>query len=195
MTETTEGNNMQDEIEEKWGYASIASHFVILPESVINEIAPLHDLKGCATWGAVADLGQDVLDLVLELTGYGSFEEYTAHLNITGAVPVPGAEGIMAENYDPDAEAPSRDDPFEMDQIPSFGDGDFPPNPFILMTENVPDDVRSLYGDGYETIFNGYITEFDVKSEQDVLAWFVKEGFTVEPSEVLAGILRGIWYG
>jgi len=40
------------------------------------------------------------------------FEEYTAHLNITGAVPLPGAEGIMAENYDPDAEVPGPDDPF-----------------------------------------------------------------------------------
>jgi len=101
----------------------------------------------------------------------------------------------MAENYDPDAETPGPDDPFEIDQIPSFADGDFPPNPSILMTEHVPDEVRSLCGDGYETIFNGYVTEFDVKSEQDVLAWFVKAGFTVEPNAVLAGILSGIWFG
>jgi len=180
---------MYDEIEKKWGYASNHSWFVILPESVIDQIAPLYDLKDCRTWGDVADQGDEIMELVLGLAGYGSFEEYTAHLSITGAVPLPGAEGIMAENYDPDVEVPGPDDPFEMDRIPACADGDFPPSPFLLMSEYVPYEVRSQYGDGYSTTSNGYFTQFDVDAENDVLAWFVNAGFTVEESSALDVIL------
>ena len=185
--------DVEEEIEKTWGYGSYDTYFVILPKSVIDEVEPLYRLRDCTTWGDVADLGEELMEEVLGLAGYGSFEEYTAHLNITGAVPLPGAGDIMAENYDPDAEVPGPDEPFSLNDIPSAADGDFPPSLLLLMSEHVPYEVREAYGSGYDTNFNGYFTEFDIDAKDDVLAWFTQAGFTVEPSTAIDDMLSPWW--
>lgn len=161
---------MDDEMEKNWGYANNGSFLAILPESELDRLLPMYFVKDCTTWGEVASLGDEIMELVLGMAGYGTLEQYTAHLRITGAVPLPGVDALMAETFDPDAEVPGPEDPFDISPIPAYSDGDFPPSPYLLMSEHVPSEVVEEFGRGYDTTFNGYITEFPAEAHDDVIA-------------------------
>lgn len=184
---------MDDEMEKNWGYASWDTFFAILPESELSRLLPMYMVKDCTTWGEVADLGDEIMKKVLGMAGYGTLEQYTAHLKITGAVPLPGVNDLMAETFDADAEVPGPEDPFDIGTIPAYSDGDFPPSPYLLMSEYVPSEVVEEFGRGYDTTFSGYFTEFPAEAQDDVIAWFKKAGYTVTPSSYLYQMIDPDW--
>lgn len=133
----------------------------------------------CGVWDEVADLGDDILDEVLGLAGYGGIEEYTRHLEITGAVPLPGVEDIAAASYDPDATPPEPFDEFDPRSLPAVCDGDWPPHIAWIVHEDLPSEIRDEVAECYETSFNGAHAMIEPDRRDEVIAALEAAGFTV----------------
>jgi len=133
----------------------------------------------CGVWDEVADLGDEILEEVLGLAGYGDLEDYTRHLAITGAVPLPGVEVLAAADYDPDAWPPLPEDEFDPHSLPAVADGDWPPHIAWLVHEDLPAEIREEFADSYETSFNGAYATIEPDKRDAVIAALEAAGFTV----------------
>ena len=125
----------------------------------------------------------------LGLAGRGTLEEYTAHLKVTGSAPLPDAHAGMAEQFDQELDVPSPDDPFDIEYLPAFNDGDWPPSPLYLMTGLVPEEIIQQFGRVYDTNFNGTFTEFETKDQEAILAMCAELGMILRPSKALQGLM------
>jgi hypothetical protein len=133
----------------------------------------------CGVWDDVAELGDAILEEVLGLAGYGSLEDYTRHLEITGEAPLPGVEELAAADYDPDAAAPQPFDEFDPHSLPAVADGDWPPHIAWIVHEDLPADIRQEFAECYETSFNGAYATIEPDKRDDVIAALEAAGFTV----------------
>lgn len=133
----------------------------------------------CGVWDEVSDLGDDILEEVLGLAGYGSLEDYTRHLEITGAVPLPGVEDLAAASYDPDADVPLPEDEFDPRSIPAVSDGDWPPNIASIVHDDLPSEIREKFAESYETSFNGTYSTIEPDKRDGVIAALEAAGYTV----------------
>ena len=133
----------------------------------------------CGVWDEVAELGDDILEEVLGLAGFGGLEEYTQHLAITGAVPLPGVEEIADDDYDPDAWPPLPDDDFDPRSIPAVCDGDWPPHIAWIVHDDLPAEIREQFAECYETSFNGAYATIEADRRDDVIAALEAAGHTV----------------
>jgi len=133
----------------------------------------------CGVWDDVADLGDEILEEVLGLAGYGSLEDYTRHLAITGAVPLPGVEVMAAADYDPDAWPPLPEDEFDPHSLPAVADGDWPPHIAWIVHEDLPAEIRDEFAECYETSFNGAYATIEPDKRDGVIAALEAAGFTV----------------
>lgn len=183
-------NNTDDR---NWGYAFGHESMFLLPIDVIDELIRQHAVFACTTWGEVAQLDEDLVEEVLGMAGYGTYEQYRAHLDIVGAVPLPGVEGLMAESYDPDAELPGPDDEFDAHRLPPVADGDWPPAPALLMTAYLPDELVERFGRTYSTTFNGDFTELDPSRGDEILAACAALGMNVVPHPGFADVVTPSW--
>ena len=175
-----------------WGYATDGDDLYLLPVPVIEQLARLEEVTSCTTWGDVAELGDDILEKVLGLAGYGTLEEYTAHLAITGSVPLPGAVEMAAADFDPDAAVPSPEDEFDIESIPAYCDGDFPPDPRLLMSQYVPDSLIRDFGREYTTIFNGDFAVLESARQEDILTRCATLGIEATHSADLKSVIDSI---
>lgn len=133
----------------------------------------------CGTWGEVAELGEDILEEVLGLAGFGSLEEYTQHLAITGAVPLPGVEELAEEDYDPEEWPPLPEDEFDPRSIPAVCDGDWPPHIASIVHDDLPAEIRGEFAESYETSYNGTYSMIDASHRDKVIAALEAAGYTV----------------
>ena len=133
----------------------------------------------CGVWDDVADLGDDILEEVLGLAGYGTLEDYTRHLEITGEVELPGVEDLMADDYDPEAAAPQPFDEFDAHSIPAVSDGDWPPNIASIVHDDLPLEIREKFAESYETSFNGAYATIEPDKRDGVIAALEAAGYTV----------------
>jgi hypothetical protein len=133
----------------------------------------------CGVWDDVADLGDEILEEVLGLAGYGSLDDYTRHLAITGAVPLPGVEVMAAADYDPDAWPPLPEDEFDPHSLPAVADGDWPPHIAWIVHEDLPAEIRDEFAECYETSFNGAYATIEPDKRDGVIAALEAAGFTV----------------
>jgi hypothetical protein len=137
------------------------------------------DVLDCGTWGEVAELGDEILAEVLGLAGFGSLEDYTHHLAITGEVPLPGVEELVAADYDPDEWPPLPDDEFDPHSLPAVGDGDWPPHIASIVHDDLPPKIREEFAESYETSYNGTYSMIDASRRDEVIAALEAAGYTV----------------
>ena len=119
---------------------------------------------GCRTWGAVRDLGDDIHREVLGLAGYGDYDDFVGHFEITGTAPglapspVDEAEYALINAGD----VPSDDDAFAAyDDLGACADGDWPPSIYRLVADSVPHELVTRHGTRWETNFNGIYAVFE----------------------------------
>ena len=127
-------------------------------------------------------------DEVAGMCGYGTFEEYTAHLAIGGAVPLPGVEQLAADAYDPDTQPPGDDEPFSVDDVPAYCDGDWPPAVGAIMEEELPEEVLEKYADRRTTSFNGTYAEILASYRDLVLDHLRSLGYELIEEPALADL-------
>ena len=140
----------------------------------------------CTTWGEVrAAVSPEVYREVLDLAGYGSFEDYIEHLQISGSVPLPGVTDEAAAQYaEVSDELPEDDQPFDAsNDIPACADGDWPADPLYLMNRHLPDEVLDEFAETYTTSFNGDFSMIPWDSAEAVLARLVDLGFTLREDD------------
>ncbi|MFN2250673.1 MAG: hypothetical protein ACK2UL_02040 [Anaerolineae bacterium] len=157
---------------------------VVLPREAFEHWHPRVEALECSTWGELRrEVPREVYEEICDLCGYGTFEAYTQHLDITGMVPLPGAHQMAAERYDPDATPPADDEPFRPDNIGAYADGDWPPAAAFLMYETLPDDILDEYAETWMTVFNGAYAKISVEHRRAVLDDLAALGYalTEEP--------------
>ena len=144
---------------------------VVLPRETFEHWMERVPVLHCSTWGELREtVSIEVYLEVCGLCGYGSFEEYTRHLEITGTAPLPGAAEVAAASYDPDAEAPGDDAGFEAQRdIGACADGDWPPSVAWLMNEELPAEIVETYATVGMTVFNGAQAEIPARHRKAVL--------------------------
>jgi hypothetical protein len=151
------------------------------------------DVLDCGTWGEVAELGDDILEEVLGLAGFGGLEEYTQHLAITGAVPLPGVEEIADDDYDPEAWPPLPDDEFDPRSIPAVCDGDWPPQIASIVHDDLPAEIREEFAESYETSYNGTYSMIDASLRDKVIAALEAAGHTVSENPAIDSLAFVGW--
>jgi hypothetical protein len=164
---------------------------IVLPRSVALGIAERVRILGCKTWGAVrADASPDVYQEVLELAGYGSFEDFAQHLSVGAAVP--GALEEAKDQYERvGSELPDDGEPFDAYRdVSAFADGDWPVPIQLAMHDFLPRDIVERYGTSYETNFNGTFVELDAQHRAQIIADLEREGFTCrEDPQLIAQLM------
>jgi len=118
----------------------------------------------CRTWAEVRALGDDVLIEVLGLAGYGGYDDFLGHFEITGTAPglspspVDEAEHALISAED----TPADDQPFAAyDDLSACADGDWPPSAYRLVADSVPHELSTRFGTLWETNFNGIYAILD----------------------------------
>ena len=147
----------------------------------------------CGTWGEVAELGDDILEEVLGLAGFGSLEEYTQHLAITGAVPLPGVEELAEDEYYPQEWPPLPDDEFDPRSIPAVCDGDWPPQIASIVHDDLPAEIREEFAESYETSYNGTYSMIDASHRNKVIAALEAAGYTVSEDPAIDSLAFVGW--
>lgn len=136
---------------------------------VVNEELAEHwrvrrKVLDCRTWAEVRALGDDVLIEVLGLAGYGGYDDFLGHFEITGTAPglspspVDEAEHALISAED----TPADDQPFAAyDDLSACADGDWPPSAYRLVADSVPHELATRFGTLWETNFNGIYAILD----------------------------------
>lgn len=153
--------------------------FYVMRRSSADHWLKRADVLDCGSWWEVAELGDDILEEVLGLAGFGSLEEYTQHLAITGAVPLPGVEVLAAAKFDPDAELPLPEDEFDPRSLPAVCDGDWPPHIDSIVHDDLPAEIRQAFAETYETSYNGTYAYIETPHRDAVIAALEAAGHTV----------------
>ena len=151
------------------------------------------EVLDCGTWGEVAELGDDILEEVLGLAGFGSLEEYTQHLAITGAVPLPGVEQLAEDDYDPEEWPPLPDDDFDPRSIPAVSDGDWPPHIASIVHDDLPAEIREEFAESYETSYNGTYSMIDASHRDKVISALEAAGYTVSENPAIDSLAFVGW--
>ncbi|MBK7779588.1 MAG: hypothetical protein IPJ58_02130 [Ardenticatenia bacterium] len=155
-------------------------YLAVLPQSEYIHWSKRFAVLGASTWGELrTGVDSEVFAEVLGLAGYGDFEEYAAHLEITGAVPLPGVTEAALEDYGEVGEdLPTDDAPFNAyDDLPACADGDWPPSLFYLMSGTLPEAVLDAFADRTMTLFNGEAARIPEEVSDDALAALRGLGF------------------
>jgi len=153
-------------------------NLIILPRSDAEYLRDVCNALASPTWGdlrkiACAATYQEILDLA----GYGSLDAYLSKLDV--GVPVPGAEeeALRAYSEKVGQPLPADDEPFDAGQIGACADGDFPPDPRLLMFEHLPSDVVEKFGSVKNTVFNGTFVTFESPQRDEILAALETDGY------------------
>lgn len=184
-----EAPRLAEEQGASWGYATSADIMYLLPNQTIHELERRHRVLDCSTWGEVAELGDDIHREVLGVAGYGTADEFVAHLLIQGAAPLPNLVGQALDDYDPTATPPTPDDPFDAESLDAYNDGDWPPHPCFLMAQLVPAQLIERFGESYWTTFNGQYANLRSVDIDDILASCSDYGINAEHSASLDDII------
>lgn len=165
--------------------SSLPKSLVILPRHVLEDLVAKHKALQCMTWGDVRrTCSKELFEELLGLAGFGTYEEYVAHLEV--GRPVPGARELATQEYWDDAvEFPTDDTIFPGHSLPAVADGDWPTGRFILMWELLPEAVIDKYAYCYDTIFNGEACEFDPAKRDQIIAELERLGFTCVEDQAL----------
>jgi hypothetical protein len=161
-------------------------NLVVLPHDVAEYWLLRVPVLACTTWGEVrAAVSPEVYREVLDLAGYGSFEDYTEHLQISGSVPLPGVNDEAAAQYAEVSEGfPEDDQPFDAStDIPACADGDWPADPLYMMNQHLPEEVLDEFAETYATSFNGDFSMIPWDTAAAALARLTALGFTLREDD------------
>jgi hypothetical protein len=86
---------------------------------------------------------------------------------------------------------PAADDPFDPNQVPGYGDGDWPEWPAQRMLEWMPEDIRQRFGEIATSVFNSDFLEIDPRSESEVVAALKGAGYTCIRDDHLVELASG----
>lgn len=181
----------EDEVLLLWGRVDNwqGDNLVVLPSDVVEHWLQRVPVLSSTTWGEVrATVLPEVYREVLDLAGYGSFADYTEHLEITGSVPLPGVTDEAAAQFaEVSDELPKDDQPFDASSdIPACADGDWPADPLYLMNQHLPDEVLDEFAETYTTSFNGVFSMIPWDSADAALACLVELGFKLRKDDRLS---------
>ena len=143
---------------------------LVLPRTIYEYWVRRLDVLDCGTWGDVRDIGDDVYSEVLGLAGYGTFEEFSEHLEITGEAPLVGSREVALDAWQKaDHRLPGHDDEFAANDIPAVADGDWPADVRYLMNEYLPEEILRKQGTTYMTVMNGVYAELNLADREAIL--------------------------
>ncbi len=94
--------------------------------------------------------------------------------------------GRIAESLeDGELSIPGDDEPFDLDYMPGFADGDWPEWPEQMMLDWMPREVLDTYGRREDSVLNGEFAFIDPAREADVVAALQQLGWSATKDESL----------
>lgn len=123
-----------------------------------------------------ARLAQELADL---RDGYGTWGQARAGLSVS-------RWGQMVERLEGgELPVPGDDEPFDLDYIPGYADGDWPEWPAQLMLDWTPQEIISAHGTREDSVLNGEFASIDPAREADVVAALQNAGWDPVKDAVL----------
>lgn len=99
---------------------------------------------------------------------------------------------IEAQLEESEIPVPDLADPYDLDIVPGFADGDWPEWPKQLMLAWMPKPVIEQFGTAEATVFNGDFLSIDPKSESEVVAALESAGWSCIKDELLVCRASGL---
>ncbi|MFD4206108.1 hypothetical protein ACFWRG_08955 [Micromonospora tulbaghiae] len=94
------------------------------------------------------------------------------------------------ECYDPD-EGPADDEPFDINEVGSVVQGDWPPLVAKRAFTLLPEDLRTRFGEQQATVLNGDLLEIPLSDEAELVAELRRRGYEVHRDDELINVLDG----
>ena len=139
---------------------------VFIPESEAIELAQLQTaIQSSRTWG-----------------------EFKAQ------IPPPRWLQAISNYVDNDEPLPADDHPFDTNELPGYGDGDWPQWPAQRMLEWMPEVIRTRFGDVGTSMVSGDMLSIDPASESGIIAALKDAGYTCIRDDHLVSTASGYGY-
>ncbi|WP_434740276.1 hypothetical protein [Micromonospora sp. SH-82] len=94
------------------------------------------------------------------------------------------------ENYNPE-EDPADEEPFDINELGSVVEGDWPPMVAERAVTLLPEELRTRFGDQQATVLNGDLLEIPLSSETELVAELRRRGYQVHRDDELINVLDG----
>ena len=147
------------------------------------------DVEDSATWGVYRE--------IIEACGFDGLDDYTKCVDAGTVPPFPeDDESDEAEAFDEFYEnigVPNPRHSFDIEEFPPYVDGDWPPHPGSLSSDDLPEDLLEKFSDITETIFNGELANIPATKRDELFAALLERGFTLteEPAVHKIAMARG----
>lgn len=99
---------------------------------------------------------------------------------------------IEAQLENAEVPVPDLMDPYDLDIVPGYADGDWPEWPKQLMLTWMPKPVIEQFGTAEASVFNGDFLSIDPKFEPEVVAALEAAGWSCVKDELLARAASGV---
>ncbi|MEV4481690.1 hypothetical protein [Micromonospora coxensis] len=88
-------------------------------------------------------------------------------------------------------EDPADDEPFDINEVRSVVEGDWPPLVAERAFTLLPEDLRTRFGKQQATVLNGDLLEIPLSSEAELVAELRRRGYEVHRDDELINVLDG----
>ena len=97
---------------------------------------------------------------------------------------------VGPEYHDPE-DGPADDAAFDINEVGSVQDGDWPPMVATRAFRLLPQDLRDRFGASSATVFNGDVIEIPLDREAELVAELRERGYEVTRDDELINVLDG----
>ncbi|MEV1288753.1 hypothetical protein [Micromonospora sp. NPDC049679] len=101
---------------------------------------------------------------------------------------------VGPDYHDPD-DGPADDEPFDINDVGSVQDGNWPPMVTARTLKLLPKDLQARFGEDTDTVFNGDYLEIPLFHEAELVAELRERGFEVSRDDDLINVLDGRSFG
>lgn len=143
--------------------------------------AELHDCLAFADAATAAEEAAEIQAIAAAKTWGEARSVTTRHIS----------NPAEADPHDDPDDLPADDEVFELNEVGSVVDGDWPPMVTTRAFDLLPDDLQTEYGNAVMTAVNGVFLEIPAEREGELVAELRARGYTVTRDDVLINVLDG----
>jgi hypothetical protein len=151
------------------------------PRQLVYGHAELHDCLAFADADTAAEEAEEIQAIASARTWGEARQLHTRHIHN----PVRGDEDDEPQTSPPD------DTPFDINDVASVQDGDWPPMVTARAFKLLPKDLQARFSGSGETVFNGPYLEISLDREADLVAELRARQFEVTRNDELINVLDG----
>ncbi|MGV9370040.1 hypothetical protein [Micromonospora tulbaghiae] len=142
--------------------------------------AQLHDCLAFANADTAAQEAEEIKAIAAARTWGQARTLRTTHVS----------NPVHPEDYDPD-EDPADDEPFDINEVGSVMQGDWPPMVAGRALTLLPEDLQTRFGKQQFTALNGDLLEIPLSSEAELVDELRQRGYEVRRDDELINVLDG----